>query len=48
VCVPVIKWIADSYLTPVLAELCDKPLPLPPITKKVTYHPTRSRRPNPA
>lgn len=37
VCVPVIEWIARHYLNPLLDELVEVPMPLPPIQRKVRY-----------
>jgi len=41
VCVPVIQWIAKNYLKPLLADLCEVPIPLPDSRKPVRY---QSRR----
>lgn len=43
VCVPAISWIAHHYLNPVLEEMSDTPLPLPP-AKKVMLYPRPARR----
>jgi DNA (cytosine-5)-methyltransferase 1 len=43
VCVPVIRWIAEHYLNPSLAELVDAPLALPAIQKKNVRYPTPHR-----
>jgi DNA (cytosine-5)-methyltransferase 1 len=37
VCVPVIRWIAENYLTAALGELKDLPLALPSRTRKFKY-----------
>jgi len=44
VCVPVIQWIAKNYLKPLLADLCEVPLPLPDSRKAVRYQPRRSTK----
>lgn len=37
VCVPAIQWIAKNYLNPLLDEMRQTPLPLPPARKSVRY-----------
>lgn len=37
VCVPVIQWIARNYLSPLLDEMCQTPLPLPSVRSEVRY-----------
>lgn len=37
VCVPVVQWIAQNYLNPVLEEMHKISLPLPAVVKKVNY-----------
>lgn len=45
VCVPAIKWIAQNYLNPLLEEMQDTPLPLPPVKKTARYlRPPRTSR----
>jgi DNA (cytosine-5)-methyltransferase 1 len=45
VCVPVIRWIAEHYLNPSLAELVDAPLALPVMQKNVRYSiPRRAKK----
>ena len=44
VCVPVIQWIARNYLNPVLAELKDLPMALPPVRSAIRYKTSRKTK----